>query len=262
MTVVRSTSPRALLQELHRLQGVGMSGGWSFRGQGRASWGLVPSLFRKTYSDDQEHTYERELLFRLRRELGFRSTIPDRLLDNPDYLLAIAQHYGCMTRMLDWTLSPLVASYFAAAGSLREGGTEPMAIFAVAGITSIAQHAKGSTFVYPPSAENRNLRAQAGILVKHDWSCRDFWQSDYESPSIESGPKVSALIDSRFIRFELPANRANDLLIELERRGVDGVTLFPGLHGFAATAADFAAGMLVHTANGGATYEDETLDTP
>lgn len=74
-----------------------------------------------------------------------------------------------------------------------------------------------------------------------------YWHTDYDRPVIPSAPRVSALLDSRFIRFELPAAHASNLLVELERRGVDGVTLFPGLHGFAATAADFAEGVLARS---------------
>ena len=131
---------------------------------------------------------------------------------------------------------------------------EPLAVFAVAGITSIADHAKASTTVYPPTGANANLAAQSGVLVKHDWSCRDYWRPDYDHPLVAT--KVSALLDSRFIRFELPAARARDLIVELEKRGVDGATLFPGMRGFAAVAADFAACVVAHSLR-----EEETPDS-
>jgi hypothetical protein len=150
--------------------------------------------------------------------------------------------------MLDWTLSPIAAAYFAASGSLRERSDQPFAVFGIAEITCMADHAKGSEIVYPPTGANTNLAAQSGLLLRHDWACRDFWKEEFERPSTESQPGVSDLLDSRFFRFELAAGFAGPLLDELQlRRGADGSVFFPGVHGLVHTAADAAwrAGIVV-----------------
>jgi len=239
MAVVSCKSPVHLLEQLHVLQGVPRSGPWAFRGQALASWQLVPSLFRLNLPHEQQ--FEQRLIQSLRRNLQHRSTIPERLVLNDDYILALAQHYGCATRMLDWTLSPIAAAYFAASGSLRARSDQPFAVFAIAEITCEADHAKGSEIVYPPTGANTNLAAQSGLLLRHDWACRNYWKDDFDLQITESLPEVSSLLNSRFFRFELAAEFAGLLLDELQqRRGADGSVFFPGVHGLVHTAADAA----------------------
>jgi hypothetical protein len=140
----------------------------------------------------------------------------------------------------DLVLSPLVAAYFAASGALQRGNGRPLAVFAVADICRVAPHALTSPIMQPPTGANPNLEAQSGILIRHDWSCRNYWLSTYEYPVKHAAKSVGVTVDSRFLRLELPGAQATSLLEVLSARGIDAVSIFPGLHGLIATAADWA----------------------
>jgi hypothetical protein len=100
---------------------------WAFRGQRRASWRLQPTMERLANECHITPYVERLVLREFKRRAHHHLHYPP---EEPETLewLALAQHHGAPTRLLDWTLSAYVAAFFAAESATPD---EPFAVWAI-----------------------------------------------------------------------------------------------------------------------------------
>lgn len=79
---------------------------WFFRGQSDISWELKPKVGRKPYSEINDsqvfNAFKRQAIEYVKKRPK-----------NDWEWLAIAQHHGLATRLLDWSSNPLNAAFFA-----------------------------------------------------------------------------------------------------------------------------------------------------
>ena len=187
-----------------------------FRGVSKAKYTLVPSVGRVKSSRGNTSTLQLEKrLLQL-----FKESAVSHLDFKPSHdleWLAVAQHHGLPTRLLDWSYNPLIATFFA----VEKNDQDDAAVYLFWGASTIQDAAKVSPFTVktiakfrPPYLSSR-IQNQAGLFTVH--------------------PEPSAAFDHASMKkIIIPAALKPGFRRKLFKFGVHNRLVYPGLDGVSA----------------------------
>ncbi|HZF51467.1 MAG TPA: FRG domain-containing protein [Polyangiaceae bacterium] len=217
---------------------------FAFRGMGNAGHSLRTSLHRLS---DAPENVEGHIL-RNFRKYAMRDTVPH---DSLWSWLALAQHHGLPTRLLDWTFSPLVALHFA---------TENLGAYHIDAVVWCVDFVKANQHLPTKlrallEDEGSNaftadmLDRTAGSLSDFDKAYPDAFVVFFEPPSLDnriinqfalfammSSPRARLdhwLADHEDLcrRIIIPARLKWEIRDKLDQANITERVLFPGLDG-------------------------------
>jgi len=171
-----------------------------------------------SYSVDRE----KKLLAEFRR---YSSRDFERLSDAG--VMAVGQHHGLVTRLLDWSQSLFVAAYFA----VEDGGAhtkEDAAIYGLRGASPLGAEDEHNVFglpvgdirLYWPPHISPRIVAQRGLFSLHSTPDRPFVPTEKSN--------------IRIIKWIIPHSQIMDVKIRLDLAGFNRAALFPDVDGVGA----------------------------
>jgi FRG domain len=217
---------------------------FAFRGESNSSYTLKTSLARLAPTPERIESH----LLRNFRKYALRDAVPNDSIWN---WLAVAQHHGLPTRLLDWTYSPFVALHFA---------TAALENFDVDGIIWCVDFVKSNQLL--PARFREVLEAEgsdaftvdmlngiAGTILEFDQLSTDEFVLFIEPPSLDSRivnqfALFSMMSNARarldhwleahpylFRRIIIPADLKWEIRDKLDQANITERVLFPGLDG-------------------------------
>jgi hypothetical protein len=227
---------------------------WAFRGQRKEQWPLDSALsryFRAFHLDRRAWAQQEGRILRVfkRKAHQFLAQPPEP--DDDFQWLALMQHHGAPTRLLDFTWSPYVGAFFALERATSDAAVWALnpAYISAGGIRRSAKLRKPTVtsqtmdprrpgnfaryflkgtreFIWlgEPDTMNRRLIAQSGTFVLPGALDRPVEEIAREYPDPQN----------MLAKFILPAARVRETgLRELYRMNITYATLFPDLDGLA-----------------------------
>ncbi len=231
-----------------------LSDNWAFRGQGNACWELNNAVERTDFIRLHRHI---ESAFLAEFQRGARNYLSSD--DTPHHIiewLALMQHHGAPTRLLDFSRSPYIAAFFAFELCHLSGGSHiavwamNMAFLKSKSVAILAQlfdetfadnkngineqlfekifHQNNCSIVFPvePFRMNRRYSLQQSIFVSTG--------NSYE-PFMKQLEFLGEDLVRAVIRIEVPAGEQKAVLRDLQRMNLNRASLFPDLDGYAAS---------------------------
>ncbi|SFD72378.1 FRG domain-containing protein [Pseudoalteromonas denitrificans] len=205
------------------------SGVLIFRGESKKhDHFLCPSIFRDGQPAREFHRYE--TFYRKYNQGENRDVMFDSLHSEHHALslpfIALSQHYGVKTRLLDVTLNPLIAFYFAASSNPGEDGYIFFFTESYIDISRSEQSHRLDTLIQSGVIEGFNPKDDTCLFYRPNWpnarivaQHAAFILTKGFSQKIWSGGGI----------FKIPSARKQEIMRQLNRFDITEQSLFPQL---------------------------------